>query len=587
MNGVSKYTLIALGIVLPLLASAQTQQDGQTPMNQDVKVVREFAPTVGDANKIELMPALDDTSKYNPVFNYSILSRAFETNKGIEPISPARMAADKGGELFHSLAKAGLGTYSSVMAELDYNLLRSNEYVLGLQLNHFTSLGHLEFEDGATVDAPTHDTHVGVNFKRIFKSTILSTKLDYKHNLFDYYGYQTIVPDDNYMVDGTAVPGSDLMEDIHQRFGMFDMVLALESNQSGKSSTKWLGEVGFSSFGNKTGVHQNKIDVNGDLSIPLSAFQLKVGLGVSSFRVTAPAQNTPLYTFNDNQRTIISLLPRISMPFADGDVELGLLVVSEMGTNGDQLKLAPQLTGRLLVADGVVTIFGGLKGDYDANDYASVAYENPFVSPDINVNSSFYGIDLHAGIKANFSATTSFIAKVDYAFFNDEHFYANRTFMQEPVLGEPDTSHYVNRFGVVYDDGSLLKVGGELNIQPNEDLKIRLYATYYGWNLENETKAWHKPEMEMGLFGQYNVSPDFTLTANLGVVGKRYASVPELAEPKELKNYVDVNIGALYKLARQWSLWGRINNATASDYYRWNGYPSYKFNAMVGVVYSF
>ncbi|MFT3738868.1 MAG: hypothetical protein QM786_08920 [Breznakibacter sp.] len=563
----------------------------QTPLNQDVQVTREYTPTVMDVNKVEQMPTLDDTSTYRPTFNYMILSKPFETTQGIEPISPARLAADKKNNLTNSVAKFGFGTSNSLLGRFNYNILRSNLYALGLEVNHQSALGTLELEDGSDSKAPYSDTYAGLNFKRFFNKVTLSSQLGFQHNLFDYYGYRSLRADSLYLIDGKNDPveGSELLPDRHQRFGLFSFGLALQNTGTEKTSAQWAAGLGFSSFGNKTGVNQNKFDISANASFPVSSFRLKLDAGVSAYSTTVPESDSLLFIFTETQKTAISISPRLEMPFEGGSVEAGLLMVAETGNNDDQMHVAPVLTANLRIADGIVSIYGGLKGNYFQNDYVSVAYENPFVSPDLTTKSSFHGIDLHAGLKGSFSASVTFNARVDYSFFNDEHFFVNRYWERNPLSPTATEAilDYHNLFGVVYDDGKLLKVAGELFIAPSDALNVKLQAGYYGWQLENELEAWHKPETELGISAFYKINKSLSAQASVNFLGARYAKVPAADPVKKLKGYADINASVNYKLARSWNLWASVNNLAAANYFRWNGYPSYKLTTMVGASYSF
>lgn len=576
--------ILSLALLMPM-----TYAWAQTPLNQDVQVTREYTPTVMDVNKVEQMPTLDDTTTYRPTFNYMILSKPFETTQGIEPISPARLAPDKKANLTNSLAKFGLGTSNSLLGQFDYNILRSNLYALGLTVNHQSAFGTLKLEDDSKSKAPFSDTYAGLHFKRFFDKVTLSSQIGYQHNLFDYYGYRTLHPDSSYMIDGRTTPlvGDSLLPDRHQRFGLFNFGMSLQNTKTENSAAKWAAGFDFSSFGNKTGVNQNKFDVKGNASFPVSDFVLNLDLGVSAYKVTTPKSDSLLYVFTEMQNTALTFYPRLQMPFAGGHVEAGLLIVAEMGDQ-DQMHLAPHLTAQLQIADGIVSIYGGMKGNYFQNDYVTVAYENPFVSPDLITKSSFHGIDLHAGLKGSFSPSVSFNTRVDYSFFNDEHFFVNRYWQRKPLPTDTEPVYdYHNLFEVAYDDGKLLKVTGELFINPSDALKLKLFANYYGWQLENLPEAWHKPETELGVSTYYKINKSLSAQANLSFMGERYASIPASASVKKLDGFVDVNASVNYKFAHNWNLWASVNNLAAADYYRWNGYPSYKVLTMVGASYSF
>ena len=79
------------------------------------------------------------------------------------------------------------------------------------------------------------------------------------------------------------------------------------------------------------------------------------------------------------------------------------------------------------------------------------------------------------------------------------------------------------------------------------------------------------------------------------VVGTRYArvfSLDSLGLPvtpliaKELKPYVDANLGIEYRYNKALSAFLNINNIAARRYERYYGYPSQRINFILGISYS-
>jgi hypothetical protein len=587
----SKHIVWAIATLFPAALTAQnnkTEKPQESTVNQTVTVVRDYNPTVSDALKMESMPTIDDTTTYHPVFTYSILSRAFETANDIDQISAAKLAADEQPLLDNSLVRFGVGAYNTVLGEFSYNILQSKLYALGLSFGHTSSMGKVKLINNAKTDAPFHDTYASLGFKRFFPKVTLSGGMDFKHNMYRYYGFQTLNPLNAYeLLDGSLlVTGDKLMVDKKQRLSQFNIGMGVSGNNTDAGKAQWDTWLNFSTFGNKTGVSQNRVDLQANGIFPVNSLNFLMNAQITSYKVNTPDTIGPMFTFEEKQISLISLKPRVGIKFNSGSAELGMLISSEMGRGNGEFQVAPHITGNLTVVEGIISMFGGITGHLDMNDDASIYTENPFISPDVHVKSSFYGIDLHGGLKGNFSNSTSFTARVDYSVFNDEHFYVNRQYVVSPVNGTP-VYHFSNMFDVVYDDGTLLTVSGELLLKPSDDLNLRLFAKYNGWKTDNIEKAWYKPETEVGVNASYNINHSLTVDASLLMLGKRYASVPNQVNAEELSTIVDVNLGATYRVNKAWSFWGRINNAAAAKYQKWYGYPTLRLNGMVGASYSF
>lgn len=564
--------------------------NGQEKINQDVRVVKEYTPTVSDAYKINYMPVLDDSTAAKPRFDYRILRTSATTNYQPTPIAAAKINASRKEYLHKSYIKGGVGNYSTLLAELGYNILENKKYVLGLNAGHVSSLGNLTLEDDNSVDAPFHDTWAAANFKHFFDDKALSVDMRFDHNMYQYYGYQTLDPDGAYWLpSGELTSGRDFIPDDDQRLSRFEANIGLSSNIADERKMQYNLLGGFSAFGNLTGVNQLGVKLTGDLYKPIGDLALDVSGGIESYTTSVPDTIGPMYAFDERSQLMIRVNPSISFKFDRARLKVGLLVAGLIDTEGDELYLTPDILGELTVVEGIVSVYGGVNGKVNMNDYANMQYENAFASADINVRSSIYGLNFMAGIKGNFSSSTSFSAGVEYGIFNNEHFWINKSYTAPEAAADLlAVSHYSNQFDVVYDDGSLLTVKGELLYKPKPTMEFVLSGEYNGWSLDSQQEAWHMPEVELGLEGNFNVIDNLYATAGIKYLGERSAyDVTTATGVKKLKGVVDINLGAEYYFSKQWSFWASVNNMTAAKYYKWNGYPMQGLNARAGVIFSF
>jgi len=127
-------------------ATAQEKKEKKT-INKNVKVVKAYSPSLSDVSKVNRMPVLKDSVGPKPVFKYSILSKAVITGNDIEPITPARLGKGRKEPLKSSYFRAGFGNYNSFFGDLNYNILQSEPFVLGLNVGHWSSFGSVTLED--------------------------------------------------------------------------------------------------------------------------------------------------------------------------------------------------------------------------------------------------------------------------------------------------------------------------------------------------------------------------------------------------------------------------------------------------------
>ena len=147
----------------------------------------------------------------------------------------------------------------------------------------------------------------------------------------------------------------------------------------------------------------------------------------------------------------------------------------------------------------------------------------------------------------------------------------------------------------MYDDVKYTRVIAEFGYHYQDRLKVMLRGQYNDYFLDNEDYAWHKPELEISLGVNYNMQDKIYARAELFTRGKMYAKVYEYdvldgsmqVSAEELKAMIDLNLGFEYRYSKVLSGFINLNNMLGQRYYHWYNYPSYRFNLLLGVTYSF
>ena len=587
-------------------------------VNKSVHVIREYNPTVSDAFKINDMPSASDTLKANPVFRYQITGKPLVTPPEMVPLTPARLAKEPLEELFPAYIQGYGGIFNPKMGgifggQLLYNLIRNEKFAVALNASHETSFGKIKLydEDGnfaKETDAGYHDTKAGLHTRHFFKRSTLSTNMDYNNLFYRYYGLNGL--DGLEGLDGLyGLNGWDGLDGLKtQRQMVFDMNARL-NNRVLNNETQYDVLLGFYTFGNKTGVTENSFRYGGDFDFSIADFYIRLETAVdfAATNIDDVQQNNPsIYNFDNRNRTLIQANPAILKRHNNFLIKIGM----KFGIDYDDLyDLEEDYSETLYISPDVSVNFTienrimlqvGMTGDVKPNSYRSVMAENPFVSPDLNMRTAFHQAKFFAGIKGNFNNKTSFGARVEYGNFFNEHFFVNKFYQMLDANDGTIYHYYSNQFGVHYDDGRLLTVSGEFNTNIIENFDIALRAAYFGWNTETEEKAWHKPNMELGIRANYTATRDLQFIAAFNVLGGREALMPDdsykiyqsIAPQSQtntikLKTVFDFNLGANYTLNSRWHFFATAQNIFVSKYYLYYGYPTYGINMRVGAGYSF
>jgi hypothetical protein len=146
-----------------------------------------------------------------------------------------------------------------------------------------------------------------------------------------------------------------------------------------------------------------------------------------------------------------------------------------------------------------------------------------------------------------------------------------------------------NKFTTIYDDVDVTDIKAEFAYQKTEKIKLLFRADYLQYSAIHELKAWHKPEMDVMFSLFYNIENKIITKVDIFAFDKEYARVFDNGkiEAKKLNGIIDANLSVEWRYTKVLSAFVNFNNLGSSKYYRWNNYPSRRFNVLFGVSYAF
>ena len=93
--------------------------------------------------------------------------------------------------------------------------------------------------------------------------------------------------------------------------------------------------------------------------------------------------------------------------------------------------------------------------------------------------------------------------------------------------------------------------------------------------------------MKITLTGGYNIGEKILLKTDWFYNSSVYAKSNDASGYTTLKGWLDLNLGAEYIYRKNLSLFLKLNNLASVRYNQWYNYPTYRFNMMGGLSYSF
>lgn len=519
-------------------------------------VVKSFQPTIADAYKINDMPLVKDSVPPVPQLSYNINPKKINTPFNVEPIKPAKMMGEPLTKLYSTLIKIGAGNYTTPYAEVFYNNLRSKEGSYGAHLKHFSSKSTLNGYGFSGFS----DNEIGVYGKKFFRKSTFSGKLDYNRDVIHYYGYDTSLLD---IIDNNYTK---------QRYSRIGGDVALQSHHTDSTHINYLVNLKYYNLSDYYKGSENNIHVTGDGSGYFEKQLVHIPLTIDYYH-TKSAKDTA-------NEINIGLTPYIAASGNKWHARMGIgLQLENTPSNKTHFMFYPNIDFNYNVFENIIIPYVGVTGGFKKNSLKTLTDENPFLIPGPDLKNTSEKWKAYGGIRGSISKAISYNASTSFGKSDNIYLFIN-----------DNTAAFNRGFNVLYDDGSLWNIHGELQYQHTEKIKIIAKGDYNKYEMENETKPWHRPLWEGSLLVNYNLKNKIIVTADLFLHGKRNAKVLEVDSlvsvftTKELKSVVDMNLGLEYRYTKKLSAFVHFNNIGFQRYMLWNNYPVQKFNFLMGIT---
>lgn len=550
--------------IIPILLASFSGAHAQETVHREVRVVKPYEPVISDAFKISELPKIVDTTKVTPEFEYEITPVRTEIPFNPAQIQPARLISEPLTKLYYGYAKAGFGTYLSPLAELYLGSKRNEDWRWNVMANYRSTNGKIKNEQNQKVYAGNSWMNASFNGERFLrKAKVLSFGAEYLNQKNYYYGYNPeIVPAD------TTAPL--LKEDMdYQDAHSISAQVVLATNYLDSAHVNYKIKPQWQTFLARNNIMENalKINTNFDYFFEREFIGADVALNY--------------YKNSGIEDTINGAIVKFS-PWV-GAFGNKWRIVAGVTTYYDQMEqnysFFPRISMHYNIIDYFLIPYFEFDGKYQENSYQSIYTENPYIRENLGVTPTETKMNITFGFRGNISSKISFNAKVNYSDINNQYFYVNDT-----------STLFHNRFDVVYDDITRIRLLGEVSYKSSEKLFVSLKGNYYHYQMENEQQPWHMPTYNLSFNARYTLQDKIIADINVFGIGTRYAKEFDSAGEtidKELQGIIDLNFGLEYRLSKVFSAFARFNNISSVKYYKWNNYPTHRFNVMLGLTYSF
>lgn len=561
-----KYIYSSLFFLAAGLTTVQAQDkktDEKATVNEEIEVVRPYKPILAEAVKLRRSPNLDDVKTYKAKLNYSILDRKLELNSDIQKLQAQALAEEKASILVNNYVKGAFGSLATLLGEAYFNTGKDEGLQLGGYFKHFSQEGKLNKQNSS-------NQQLSVFGRSILDENTISGKIGFERNGVHFYGIDDTRPLLNPNPDKQTLTTIELEGELVKNF--------TEDEDAFSYALKANGYI----WNDKYSAKENYLSLNGYVNKRINS--LNLGLAAS----TEFGNSKDALTSVGNN--LLRLNPYIRLQVKGAKITAGINFVQQFGAVSSS-KIFPAVTADFTLIPDYLQVFGEVKGDVNRNSLKGFTDENPWLNANAVVKNTVEKLSFSAGIKGTGGPGFGYKARVYVKQFDDMPLFVN------------NFSDF-NKFDVIYDFGKTKLTGleGEISIQVSDALKWTGKLNLDDWKPASETYSWFKPGLKVSSNFLYTYNKKLSFNAAVviqdDVKAKVYTGAPVAASQYVIPNpaiesivtvkgFVDLGIGAEYRINNKFSVFAKANNILNTNYSKYLFYQVNGFNIFGGLTYSF
>ncbi len=595
----TKYILVSTALTLLATTGKLNAQADSSVYHESVIVVGDYKPVLdGVGEKVNVAPSTGDNIETDliPKFNYDITPRRISPLTPTTGIKAAKVIASPT-RLYDNYIRFGLGHDFAAfadfnpLADLYYMSTRKENFSYGVRLFHETDITTIGKEDKSTPSPDYYgrhrqsDTRLDLFGKYILnKKHLFSASAGYDRQFIQKYG----ISDSTLFANvGTTHSNTDL--DIDEAYNNLSLKLAAKSLNTDTRKLGYDASVFWADFWTKSDYSQLSMDLDATVHYGFPIFSKFKGIAAmraefEGFRQHCTPPDTT--TSDVSGRHLFTINPYVDFLFKDFKIHAGLALGFNGYDNPDNTKpnLFPDITVTKSFNNNTMSLNLGFKGAYIANDWNQIRLYNPFVTY-APLTYATLDNNLFAHFRINFSKKLILNIGVD------NHFYSNKMFF---MLQPEATVALGNTFIPYFMDVNNMTLSGDFTFVNDEMITLTLGGEYYlYYNKAVELPLYHTPDFTIHLDADVNYKDKWFFDLSTLLVGRMDAyyifnTTTGCANVTgTIPAYLGLKISAEYRYSRALSFFAKFDNLTFQRYFLWANYPAQRFNALLGLTYTF
>jgi hypothetical protein len=561
-----KYIYTTLLLATGYTANAQEVKPPEKVVSEEIEIIRPYKPILAEAFKLRRSPDLDNLQTYRAKFNYLLTDRKLELNSDIQKLQAQQLAAERATELSNNYVKGGFGSLGTLLGEAYVNIGKDEALQTGAYFKHFSQQGKLLKQN-------ENKQQLSVFGRSIGDKATLNGRLNYqRHGLF-FYGFDEANPTLNPNPERQVLNYVEIEGEVINKFSADDDAFSYAAK-----ANAYL-------FNDKFDAKEQLITLSGYLNKRIKSFNL--GLAASAELGSTKDFSTKV------SNNLLTINPYIKLQEGGFNITAGVNLAQEFGASTNT-RIFPAITADFDLVSDFLSLFGEVKGQVNRNTLKSFTDENPFLNNNINMENTVDKLSISAGIKGNGGPGFGYKAR----------FYSKKI-TNMPLFVNNFTSP--TKFDVIYDSGDtkLMGLEGEISVQVSDNLKWTGKVNFDDYKSDVETNSYFKPQLRVSSNLLINFNKKLSFNADVAIQddtkakvflanplaagSSSYPVVPDksIESIVNIKGFVDLGIGADYKINKKFGVFAKANNLLSTNYSKYLYYRVNGINVFAGLSYSF
>ena len=542
---------------------------------EEIDAIGKGKRSIKPTPKAGLIPTLiEDTSKTQLKSEFVFYEYTAPSELQLEPISPAKLKViqplDK---LKRGYVKGGIGMYTTPLAEIYYNSLRSRNSSWGVQGRHISSNSSLK----NTGFSGLSENKASAYYQHFTKKSYWKGELNYKRDANHFYGFN---------FEDTAIE----KESINQAFNNFGARVSTSTFDTDSGELNYSGSLAYYNYSDKYNAQENNVllDFNAKKLINSEQYSLDFGVDFNNYKSQEDISMNPLVSVVPDpittNNTIVKVIPSVITSGKKWYVKAGIGVFADI-QDKTKFHFYPEIEAKYNFLD-IFIPYIGINGGLERNSFKSFTQDNPFLLSQVNLKNTNTRYNIYAGVRGSISNAISFNVQVA------------RKSIYGQALFVTDTLYSIgNKMNVLYDSMDVTEVTAQVMYDKSEKLRVFLKGKYSFFSPLNQAHVWNIPALDITLGGVYDLADKILVRSEVYFIGERKARVNIPGEgvtlesdgsySVNLKAFVDFNLGFEYRYSKTISAFVNFNNLISQRYLMYYQYPVQGINIMGGATFRF